>query len=113
MEPKGKRKKRNDDDNSIVKELKKTQRKTTTLLEKYRLNEAAETLYDFVWNKFANDYLEKTKDRRVDAQWTLEYVLQESLKLLHPFMPYVTEAIWQEEKDRFDSPTLIEASWTK
>jgi valyl-tRNA synthetase len=113
MEEKGKRVKRNDDDNEIVGEMRKSARRVTRLLEKYRLNEAAEEVYDFIWNKFANDYLEKTKDRRKDAQWTLEYVLQESLKLLHPFMPFVTEAVWQELNERFDSSNLITASWPK
>ena len=82
-------------------------------MDKYRLSEAAEEIYDFIWKRFANDYLEKTKDRREEAQKTLELVLQESLKLLHPFMPFVTEAIWQEGKERFDSPMLIIASWPK
>jgi valyl-tRNA synthetase len=104
---------KNGDDKKIIKELRSTVRKATRLLDKYRLNEAAKELYDFFWNKFANDYLEKTKKRRIEAQKTLEYVLQESLKLLHPFMPYVTETIWQEEKDRFDSPILITAPWPK
>lgn len=100
-------------DKIILKNLKVTTKKVTRLLEKYRLNQAAEELYDFFWNKFANDYLEKTKTRRPDAQKTLEYVLQQSLKLLHPFMPYVTETIWQEGKTRFDSPLLISAPWPK
>ena len=86
-------------------------------MDKFRLNEAAEELYGFVWNRFANDYLEKTKDRREEAQWTLEYVLQESLKLLHPFMPFVTEVIWSfgmaQDKPYFDSPMLISAPWPK
>lgn len=102
---------KSDYDLKIVKQLKITVRKTTRLLERYRLNEAAEILYDFFWNKFANDYLEKTKSKRKDSQKTLEFVLQESLKLLHPFMPFVTEAIWQENKDGFDSPTLITSLW--
>ena len=113
LEPKGKRIKRNEDDNWIVKELKITGKKVSRLLDKYRLNEAAEEIYDFVWHKFADVYLEKTKERKPEAQKTLEYVLQESLKLLHPFMPFVTEVIWQEAKERFDSLTLIEASWPK
>ena len=113
MESKGKRVKRNADDIEIVKELKTTEKKVSRLLDKYRLNEAAEEIYDFIWHKFADAYLEKTKERRPEAQKTLEYVLQESLKLLHPFMPFVTEAIWQEGLSRFDSPTLIEASWPK
>lgn len=113
MEDKGKRTKRNADDEAIVKELKKTVGRVTTALEKYRLSEAAEELYNFIWYTFANDYLEKTKSRRADAQRTLEYILQEALKLLHPFMPFVTETIWQQAKDRFDADLLITASWPK
>lgn len=112
-EPPGKRRKRTEDDAWILKELKTTTRKVTKALDKYRLNEAAEELYDFVWNKFASKYLESTKTRREEAQKTLELVLQQSLKLLHPFMPFVTETIWQKERDRFDSPLLISASWPK
>ncbi|MEJ2441331.1 MAG: valine--tRNA ligase [Patescibacteria group bacterium] len=112
-EPKGKRRKRNKDDTEIIKDLRKTSKHVARLMEKYRLNEAAEEIYDFIWKRFANDYLEKTKKRRGDAQKTLELVLQNSLKLLHPFMPFVTETIWQEGKDRFDSDLLISASWPK
>jgi valyl-tRNA synthetase len=101
------------DDKQIVDQLKTTTEKATKLIEAYRLNEAAEELYNFVWNNFANDYLEKTKTRRADAQSTLEYVLQESLKLLHPFMPFVTETIWQQENDRFDNELLITSNWPK
>ena len=109
----GKRRKRNKDDNWIVKELKTTIRKVTRSLNGYRLNEAAEEIYDFIWHKFADVYIEKTKSRREDSQKTLELVLAQSLKLLHPFMPFVTEKIWQEGKDRFDSPNLISANWPK
>jgi len=113
MNDTGKRGKRNRDDLEIVKHLKFTSKRVTKLLEKYRLNEAAQELYDFVWHKFADVYIEKTKGRREEAQKTLEYVLQESLKLLHPFMPFVTEVIWREGGKRFDSPTLISAPWPK
>jgi valyl-tRNA synthetase len=112
-QPKGKRVKRNDDDIKIIKELKETTRKVTRALEKYRLNEAAEELYEFIWHKFADVYIEQTKTRRSEAQWTLELVLQNSLKLAHPFMPFVTEVVWQQAKERFDSPILINASWPK
>lgn len=113
LEPPGKRRKRNKDDAWVMKELKSTTKRVTRALDKHRLNEAAEELYGFVWNKFASKYLESTKSRRSDAQKTLEIVLQQSLKLLHPFMPFVTEAIWQQGKDRFDSPVLISAAWPK
>lgn len=98
-------------DKWIIEELDKTIQTVTDSLEKYRFNDASEVVYEFVWHKFADVYIEKTKDRRKDAQPTLEFVLQESLKLLHPFMPFVTEAIWQENKKRFDSPFLATASW--
>jgi len=103
----------NQDDKNVKLELKKTIKLVTSKMEKYRFNEAAEILYNFIWNEFGNLYLESSKSRRKDAQNTLEFVLQESLKMLHPLMPFVTEAIWQEGKDRFDSPTLITANWPK
>ncbi len=104
---------KNNEDKKIVKELKRTTKEVTKLIENYRLNEAAKILYNFFWYKFANDYLEKTKKRRAEAQKTLEFILQQSLKLLHPFMPFVTEAVWQEGKNRFDSPLLINSVWPK
>jgi len=111
LAPKGKRFKKSKHDEQIIKQLKSTCGKVTRLLDKYRLNEAAEVIYDFVWKRFASDYIEKTKKGRIQSQKTLEYVLQQSLKLLHPFMPFVTETIWQQLKDRFDSPVLITAKW--
>jgi valyl-tRNA synthetase len=112
-EPSGKRTKRNQDDIQIIKDLRKTSKRTTRLMDKYRLNEASKELYDFIWNKFANIYLEKVKNRRSEAQKTLELVLRDSLKLLHPFMPFVTEVIWQQGRERFDSPILMTASWPR
>jgi len=102
---------KNADDKKIIKDLKTTIKIVSKSLDKFRLNEGAEILYDFFWNKFANNYLEKTKNRREESQKVLEYTLQESLKLLHPFMPFVTEKVWQLEKERFDSPLLITSSW--
>jgi len=113
MEPKGKKTKRNQDDELIVKELKASARKITTALNGFRISEGTEEIYDFIWHKFADVYLEKTKGRRAESQKTLEYVLQESLKLLHPFAPYVTETIWQHGRERFDSPLLISSAWPK
>ena len=113
LEPKGGKSKKNEDDRMILKELKNTIKKVTRLLDKYRINEAAEEIYEFVWHKFADVYIEKVKGRRIESQKTLEFVLCQSLKLLHPFMPYVTETVWQEGKERFDAPMLISASWPR
>ena len=103
----------NSDDKWIKNELKITTNKVTRLLENYRLNEAAETLYDFVWHKFADIYLEKSKARRENSQKTLEYVLRESLILLHPFMPFITEEIWSLKFARDKNDLLINASWPR
>ncbi len=100
----------NDQDHKIIKTLRETSKKINKAVNKYRLNEAAETLYNFIWYDFANDYLESTKSRRCDAQPTLEYVLSESLKMAHPFMPFISEAIWQQ---LYGTPTkpLIAQTW--
>lgn len=114
----------NEDDSWILKELDKTVEKVTGSIEKYRLNDAAEEIYDFVWHKFADRYIEKVKPRIAnssqDAQVAIAIlyrVLNTSLRLLHPFMPFVTEAIWSFARARnrevFDSPLLITAAWPK
>lgn len=96
------------DDRWILKELNKSQKKITKLLDKYRLSEAAEELYNFIWKRFAAIYIEKSKSRKTEAKPVLEYVLNQALRLAHPFMPFVTEAIWSEIKG---SGFLITASW--
>lgn len=71
-------------------------------LEQYNLGEAAKALYEFIWGDFCDWYIELVKPRfrennqsRLLAQQTLAYVLDGILKLLHPFMPHITEEIWQ------------------
>src|SRR5438552_7379470 len=77
---------------------------TTRNLKTYRFNEAANTVYHFVWNEYCDWYLEMAKSRwteeadaedRRAARWVAWRVLDAILRLLHPFMPYVTEEIWQ------------------
>lgn len=100
----------NSDDKWIMDELKQSIKVVTKDLDKFRLNEAAEEIYDFIWHKFADVYIEKVKDRREEAQPTLEKVLTYSTKLLHPFMPFVTEQIWNEMGNK---GLLISSSWPK
>ncbi len=83
-------------DRWILEELNKTAKKTNGLMAKYKYGQVAELLYEFFWHKFCDRYLESTKDRRGQAQPILLKVLTESLKLLHPFMPFVTEEIYQK-----------------
>ncbi len=90
-------------------------------LEEYRFNEAAHTIYDFWWGEFCDWYLELTKQRlyakdqdmaasSAMAKQVLYLVLRTSLKLLHPFMPYITEEIWQKISDEGDG-LIITAEW--
>ena len=69
----------------------------------YELGVAAQKVYDFIWDTYCDWYIELTKTRlqgedeaaKVQAQQVLCYVLTDILKLLHPFMPFITEEIWQ------------------
>ncbi|MFI5241075.1 MAG: valine--tRNA ligase [Microgenomates group bacterium] len=100
--------KQNEDDKWILDELSKTIKAVTKSFDKYRLNEAAEEVYDFVWHKLADVYIEKVKDRRSEAKPTLIKALKISVRLLHPLMPFVTEAIWKEMKNE---GLLITSNW--
>jgi len=100
----------NSNDKLILGKLKKTTKKVTSLMDKYKLNEATEAIYQFVWYDFAGDYLESTKSRREESQKTLAFVLSQSLILLHPFMPFVTETIWQQSFGG-QKNLLINSSW--
>ncbi|MDD5474951.1 MAG: valine--tRNA ligase [Syntrophales bacterium] len=84
----------------------------TEALEEYRFNEAATELYQFFWHEFCDWYLELAKGvlyadddspKRAAAQETLMRVLRTSIKLLHPFIPFVTEEIWQRISDNGSS----------
>ena len=77
-------------------------REVTANLEKFELGIAVQKLYDFIWDILCDWYIELTKARlnaggetSVNAQKVLVYVMSNTLKLLHPFMPFITEEIWQ------------------
>ncbi len=95
-----------ENDQWILKQLDQTIAEVTKNLEKFQLHLAAEALYEFIWHKFADVYLEKSKFRRNKAQPTLERVLKTCLVLLHPFMPFLTEEIYQQLTDHKDSIML-------
>ena len=85
-----------EDDAQILRELKVTREAVTKYIETYRFGIAAEHLYTFIWHKFADVYIESSKKRREQAQPVLEKVFEEYLRLLHPFMPFLTEELWQK-----------------
>ncbi len=88
----------------ILTELARTARDVTEAIESYRFNDAAAALYRFVWNQLCDWYLELLKPilggedeaARAEAQACVAYVLDETFKLLHPFMPFMTEELWGE-----------------
>jgi valyl-tRNA synthetase len=83
-------------------ELSRTVSEVTTAIEAYRFNEAAAAAYRFVWNIYCDWYLELAKPvlsgphgaAKAETQAAIAHVLDEILKLLHPFMPFITEELW-------------------
>ena len=91
------------EDKWILSQFNQVAREVNENLEKYELGIAAGKIYDFIWDTYCDWYIEITKPRlngesaadRESAQRVLLVVLTETLKLLHPFMPFITEEIWQ------------------
>lgn len=89
----------------------------TENLEKYELGVAVQKVYDFIWDTYCDWYIELTKarlysedaERKETAMAVLVYVLDQVLRLLHPFMPFITEEIWQSLPH--DGEALIVAKW--
>ena len=86
------------EDKDILKQLRSVSNTVERELEKFRFADAAEALYHFMWHSVADKYIEHVKDREDKdvAISVLEYVYITSLKLLHPFMPFITEEIYQK-----------------
>ena len=91
------------EDKWILSKLNRCIPEVTENMDKYELGVAAQKIYDFIWDDYCDWYIELTKtrlqgedeDSKVRAQQVLCHVLTQMLKLLHPFMPFITEEIWQ------------------
>ncbi|ACV22207.1 Valine--tRNA ligase [Slackia heliotrinireducens] len=102
----------------IFSRLAKLTKSITDGIEAYEFGDVSRELYDFFWNEFCDWYIEMTKDRlrgegeeRAVAQRNLVYVLDTALRLLHPVMPFVTEAIWEHLPVAEGQPALMVAQW--
>ncbi len=80
-------------DAELQKEFKTLAKDITSDMEAYRFHLAAEKIYHFIWHRFADVIIEESKKMPARGA-TLHYLLENSLKLLHPFMPFITEEIW-------------------
>ena len=83
----------------LQKEFDAVAEEVTKNIAEYRLDLAAEKLYHYLWDRFAAEIIEESKGKP-EYGATLYYLLENSLKLLHPFMPFVTEEIWQSLPDK-------------
>ncbi|HAC64666.1 MAG TPA: valine--tRNA ligase, partial [Cyanothece sp. UBA12306] len=91
-------------DRWILSRFHQVVQQTRDCIDNYGLGEASKGLYEFIWGDFCDWYIELVKyrlwqdaniDSRLVAQQTLAYILDNTLRLLHPFMPHITEEIWQ------------------
>jgi valyl-tRNA synthetase len=119
-------------DRTEIIKMNNLSKRIRTQIEKYRLGLAAEELYQKFWHDFCDLYLEQVKPRiyskdrdgnpintsmeeiksMKSAKWTVVYVLKTYLKMLHPFIPFITEKIWQEvPKIKGEGKTIMYESW--
>jgi len=106
------------EDKWILSKFNELVRETTENMDRYELGIAAQKLYDFIWGDYCDWYIEFTKARlqgedpagKKQAQQVLSYVLTGLLKLLHPFMPFLTEEVWQALPHR-EGEFLMLQSW--
>jgi valyl-tRNA synthetase len=108
------------DDVCILSKLDDTIREVSSALRKYRFSDAASAVYDFFWHHYCDRYIEYAKpklfgdsgEEKARTQNVLHFVLDASLRLLHPFMPFLTEAVWGL-LPRDDNTPLMASSWPK
>ncbi len=106
-----------EEDKWILSKLNETIKEVTLNLNKYELGLGAQRIYDFVWDEYCDWYIEMVKSRlfgddmdsKKMAENVLLYVLRNILKILHPFMPFITEEIWQHLPSNHEP--LILATW--
>lgn len=104
-------------DRKLQKEFSVMAKKATRYIEKFQFSHAAETLYHYLWHTFADKILEESKlvledkKRRLARQHVLVGIFSDLLKLLHPFIPFVTEEIYQQLPLKDKKETLMIEKW--
>jgi len=104
-------------DKEILKDLKNLIKDVTKDMDNFNFHIASEKLYQYFWHVFADKIIEQNKERlqnkkeRATAQYLLITVLETSLKTLHPFMPYITEEIYQMIPTKNKKKFLMIEDW--
>ncbi|NND90987.1 MAG: valine--tRNA ligase [Granulosicoccus sp.] len=133
---------RNPIDRWIISQLQRTEAAVASHIDEYRFDLAASALYEFIWNDYCDWYLEMSKpvlsglasdEQKQATRVTLVHVLEATLRLAHPFMPFITEELWQQvaplagksgptislqpypvsNDNRIDEQSLTEMEWVK
>jgi valyl-tRNA synthetase len=104
-------------DKRLLNDFIKLQKVVTKNIESFRLSQAAETLYHYTWHTFADKIVEQSKDlllkpgTRASRQYVLLTIFSDLLKLLHPFVPFVTEELYQQLPSRNKKESLMIEQW--
>lgn len=95
----------------LTKEFTEEKKQYLKLMDSYKFSQALGLIYEFIWHRLADFYIEQLKvelrNGNIEVSDILESVYFENLKMLHPFMPFVTEAIWQTFKGKNSSILLV------
>jgi valyl-tRNA synthetase len=109
------------DDLHILAKLSRATESCTENLTRFRFNDAAQDLYGFIWHEYCDWYVEYSKDvlygqdpaRRAEVLKVMHYAFSTALRLLHPFMPHLTEELWHGMGYGADDETIMTAPWPK
>jgi valyl-tRNA synthetase len=106
-------------DKWIISKFQKAVKETTDNIDKFRINDALNSVYHFFWHDYCDWYLEMIKSRlyhpekekdKETALTVATYIMKGSMELLHPFLPFITEEIWQNFKSG-DEKSIVISSW--
>lgn len=106
-------------DKKYIDELDELKKDIKKDMDNFKFYLAGEKLYHYFWHRFADIIIEESKNKvkssdpkeKLSSQWTLIHILKENLKMLHPFMPFITEEIWQNIKNKNDKEFLMIENW--
>ena len=101
------------EDKEIYEKLEQVIKSVTENVDNYNFGQALHNLYDFIWHEYADKYIEYSKTKNSEERGnTLSSILASALKLLHPFMPFITDEIWSMMPDKNKKMLIIE-KWPK